>query len=197
MRNSATGRRWGASTKIPHNPKMIDGTAASRSTIAPNGRASRAGAYWVRNTAIPTATGTANTSANDELSTVTVNRSRIPNDSFAGSLVLKSALVKKFAWFARNDGTARSNRNVAISPIAITIVDPAAAATSLNSRSPCHFTRSRVAVGAGLVPVGSHGPAEIDRVIRTSDHAMALTAVDNLDLNASGMGIYPLSAKPF
>ena len=29
------------------------------------------------------------------------------------------------------------------------------------------------------------------------DQAMALTAVDNLDLNASGMGIYPLSAKPF
>ena len=132
-----------------------------------------------------------------ELSTVTMNRSRIPNASFAGSLVLNSALVKKFAWLARNDGTARSNRNVAISPIAITIVDPAAAATSLNSRSPCHFARSRVAVGAGLVPVGSRGPAEIDRVIRTSDHAMALTAVDNLDLNASGIGIYPLSAKPF
>ena len=26
---------------------------------------------------------------------------------------------------------------------------------------------------------------------------MALTAVDSLDLNASGMGMYPLSAKPF
>ncbi len=26
---------------------------------------------------------------------------------------------------------------------------------------------------------------------------MALTAVDNLDLKASGMGTYPLSAKPF
>lgn len=30
-----------------------------------------------------------------------------------------------------------------------------------------------------------------------ADYAMALTAVDNLDLNASGMGIYPLSSKPF
>jgi hypothetical protein len=30
-----------------------------------------------------------------------------------------------------------------------------------------------------------------------SPHDMALTAVDNRDLNASGMGIYPLSAKPF
>jgi len=36
----------------------------------------------------------------------------------------------------------------------------------------------------------SFGPA-------MSDHEMALTAVDNLDLNASGMGIYPLSANPF
>ena len=117
---------------------MIEGTAASRSTIAPNGRASRAGAYWVRNTAIPTAIGTANTSAVTELSTVTISRSRIPKASLAASLVLKSALVKKFAWLARSDGTARSNRNIAISPIAITIVDPAAAATNLNSRSPCH-----------------------------------------------------------
>ena len=28
-------------------------------------------------------------------------------------------------------------------------------------------------------------------------HAIALTAVDNLDLKESGMGMYPLSAKPF
>ena len=30
-----------------------------------------------------------------------------------------------------------------------------------------------------------------------SPHAMALTAVDSLDLNSSGMGTYPLSARPF
>ena len=29
------------------------------------------------------------------------------------------------------------------------------------------------------------------------DQAMALTAVDSLDLKASGIGMYPLSAKPF
>ena len=126
----------GASTKIPHNPKMIDGTAASRSTIAPNGRDSRAGAYWVRNTAIPTAIGTANTSADIELSTVTMNKSRIPNARCSAVVVSNSALVKKFAWFARSDGMARTNRNTAISTTATTIVEPAPAATDLNSRSP-------------------------------------------------------------
>src|SRR6516162_5183884 len=39
---------------------------------------------------------------------------------------------------------------------------------------------------------GEH-PARHD----TPDHAMAFTAVDNFDLNESGMGMYPLSAKPF
>ena len=39
------GSSCGASTKIPHSPKTIDGTAASRSTIAPKGRDSLAGAY--------------------------------------------------------------------------------------------------------------------------------------------------------
>jgi len=146
-------------------PKMIDGTAASRSTIAPNGRDSRAGAYWVRNTAIPTATGTANTSAKVELSAVTMNKSRIPNAKLCGLVVLNSALVKKFAWFARNDGTARINRNVAISRIAITIVEPAVAATNLNSRSPCHFAPAGVAVSAGVVPVRSNGVAGVTRVM--------------------------------
>ena len=152
LRNAAIGSSLGASTKIPHNPKMIDGTAASRSTIAPNGRASRFGAYWVRNTAIPTATGTASTSALIELSTVTMNKSRIPNASCSASVVLNWALVKKFAWFARNDGTARINRNIAISRIAITIVEPAAAATNLKSRSPRRVSRGSVAFSAGLSP---------------------------------------------
>jgi hypothetical protein len=35
------------------------------------------------------------------------------------------------------------------------------------------------------------------RQLSASPHDMALTAVDNRDLNASGMGMYPLSAKPF
>jgi len=40
-------------------------------------------------------------------------------------------------------------------------------------------------------------PTRGPRVTTTSSHAMALTAVDSLGLNASGIGIYPLSAKPF
>ena len=39
-----------------------------------------------------------------------------------------SALVKKFAWSARSDGMAWMSRNTAISRIAMTMVDPAAAA---------------------------------------------------------------------
>lgn len=140
---------------------MIDGTAASRSTIAPNGRASRLGAYWVRNTAIPTAMGTASTSALSELSTVTMSRSRMPNASRCGSLVLNWALVKKFAWLTRNDGTARSNRNTAINAIATTIVNPAAAAIALNSRSPAAIparSASSVRAAARLLFLVSRPP---------------------------------------
>ena len=123
---------------------MIDGTAASRSTIAANGRDSLVGAYWVRNTAIPTATGTASTRAHIELSTVTMNKSRIPNASWSPSVVSNCALVKKFAWFARNDGMARISRNIAISRIAITIVEPAAAASRLEQPvAPLCLARNR------------------------------------------------------
>src|SRR5690242_15402409 len=166
---------------------MIDGTAASRSTTAPKGRASRLGAYWVRNTAIPIATGTASTSALTELSTVTMSRSRIPNASLFGSLVLNLALVKKFAWLTRNDGTARSNRNTAINRIATTIVEPAAAAINLNSRSARRPTCSLSAVSAGFSAVD--GLIAVPRVTTTSGYVMALMEVDNLALNESGIGM--------
>ncbi|SLH19601.1 Uncharacterised protein [Mycobacteroides abscessus subsp. abscessus] len=45
---------------------------------------------------MPTPIGTAITSANTELNTVTMNRSRMPNRRLSGSLVLNSVLVKKF-----------------------------------------------------------------------------------------------------
>ena len=187
LSNASIGASCGASTKIPHNPKTIDGTAASKSTKAPNGRDSLAGAYCVRNTAIPIATGTANAMAQSELSTVTMKRSRIPNARLLLSVVSNSALVKKFAWLARSDGMAWTSRKIAIRPMAIVIVEPATAATDLNSRSPRRALASSLAVSAGAVAVDTMAP----------DHAMALTAVDNLDLNASGIGIYPLSANPF
>ena len=44
LRNFATGSSQGASTKMPHRPKMIDGTAASRSMSVLKGRDNRAGA---------------------------------------------------------------------------------------------------------------------------------------------------------
>src|SRR6201992_2842852 len=187
LRNSSIGSICGASTKIPHNPKTIDGTAARRSTSAPNGRDSLAGAYCVRNTAIPIATGTAKAIAHSELSAVTMKRSRIPNARWLPSVVSNCALVKKFAWLARSDGTAWTSRKIAIRPIAIVIVEPAAPATDLNSRSPRRALASSLAVRAGAVAVDTMAP----------DHAMAFTAADNLDLNASGMGMYPLSANPF
>ena len=153
LRNASIGETCGASTKIPHNPKTIDGTAASRSTKAPNGRDSLAGAYWVRNTAIPTATGTAKAMAQSELSTVTIKRSRIPNARLLLSAVSNCALVKKFAWLARSDGMAWTSRKIAIRPMAIVIDEPATAATDLKSRSPRRALASSRALSAGVVAV--------------------------------------------
>src|SRR5579859_124984 len=187
---------------MPHRPKTIDGTAASRSTMMANGRASLDGAYWVKNTAIPIATGTARTRAKTELSTVTMKRSRIPNARFSASLVLKVALVKKFAWLARSDGHARINRKIAISAMAMTTVEPVATASDLNARSPKRPVLPPIDFGAGLAPRGSDtlgmvapGGAVLDgapsgrtsgcRAMRTSDHAIAFTAVASLDLNES------------
>ncbi|CFS44893.1 Uncharacterised protein [Mycobacterium tuberculosis] len=51
----------------------------------------------MRNTAIPTATGTANTRAVIELNAVTMNKSRTPNASCSSSDVSNWVLVKKLA----------------------------------------------------------------------------------------------------
>ena len=48
-----------------------------------------------------------------------MNRSRMPNRRLLASAVLNSALVKKLAWLAPNDGTARISRKIAINAIAI------------------------------------------------------------------------------
>ncbi|CKR22358.1 Uncharacterised protein [Mycobacterium tuberculosis] len=70
----------------------------------------------------------------------------------------------------------------------MTIVEPAADAASLNSRSPRRAGRMSTATSAGFVS-GSVTTS-------TSDQAIALTAVDSLDLNSSGIGMYPLSPRP-
>ena len=134
--------------------------------------------------------------AQSELSAVTMNRSRIPKASLSLSVVSNCALVKKFAWLARSDGIACTKRNIAISTMAITIEEPAAATTNLKSRSPRAAARSR-AISAGVVPVTSGDAVGGPCAMLNPDHLMLLTELDNLDLNEPGMGIYPLSAKPF
>src|SRR5829696_4990231 len=77
--HSAAGARNGPSTMRPHRPKMIDGTAASRSTTKDTGPDARRCRYWVRHRATPTATGTAMTIASTEDRTVVQNKPAIPN----------------------------------------------------------------------------------------------------------------------
>jgi hypothetical protein len=149
LRNTATGSSLGASTKIPHGPKMIDGTAASRSTIAANGRDSLAGAYWVRNTAIPTAIGTASTRAHIELNTVTMNKSRTPNARWLASTVSNTALVKKFAWLASQRRDDTNQKEYRDQKDRDDNCRTGSAATNLNSRSPRRTLRGSVAVSAG------------------------------------------------
>ena len=136
---------------------------------------------------MPIAIGTAKAIAHSELSSVTMNRSRMPNASLLLSTVLNCALVKKFAWLARSAGIALTRRNIAISPITMVIVEAARAATDLNSRSPARALAPSPALRGGAVAVD----------MMALDQAMALTAVDSLDLKASGIGMYPLSARPF
>src|SRR5947209_7011024 len=76
---------------------------------------------------------------------------------------------------------------MAIRPITMVIVEAAMAATDLNSRSPTRASVASLARRAGTVAVG----------MMNVDQAIASTAVDNLVLKAPGIGIYPLSAKPF
>ena len=75
---------------------------------------------------MPIAIGIAMSSANTELNTVTMNRSRMPKRRLSASLVTNSVLVKKLAWLACSDGIARISRNSAISAMATTMVAPAA-----------------------------------------------------------------------
>src|SRR6478736_10581287 len=68
--HAAAGARKGPSTLRPQSPKMIEGTAASRSTTKDTGPDARTCRYWVRQRATPTATGTAKIMASIEDSTV-------------------------------------------------------------------------------------------------------------------------------
>ena len=85
---------------------------------------------------MPIAIGTAMISANTELSTVTMNRSRMPKRRLSESVVRNSVLVRKFAWLACSDGIALTIRNSAIRAIAPMMVAPAAIAMDLKTVSP-------------------------------------------------------------
>ena len=60
----------GPNTISPHMPYTIEGTAASSSMAVPSGRLSQAGESSVRNSAIPKLTGTAISSAMNEVISV-------------------------------------------------------------------------------------------------------------------------------
>ena len=90
---------------------------------------SLSGAYWTRKVAMPMATGTARTSAKIELSTVTLNMSRMPNRRLSGSVVFHSDEVKKLTLFARREGVACMTRTIAIKPMRATMTAPAATVT--------------------------------------------------------------------
>ena len=83
------------------------------------------------------------------------------------------------AWLARSAGIAWNRRKMAIRPITMVIVEAARAAIDLNSRSPTRAPAASLARGAGAVAVD----------MMDLGQEMALTAVDNLDLNESGIGI--------
>ncbi len=137
---------------------------------------------------MPIAIGTAKAMAHSELSSVTMNRSRMPNARLLPSVVLNCALVKKFAWLARSAGIAWTRRNIAIRPIAMVIVEAGEGGDRLEQS----VARPCLGSVAGRC---SAGAVAVDMM--ALDQAMALTAVDSLDLKASGIGMYPLSAKPF
>src|SRR4051794_1679425 len=86
---------------------MIDGIAASRPTTYATGRASRPGPYWVTNSAMPTATGTAITIAITEMITVTQSSAATPKRRRPG---LKSVEVRKFTLSSAMDGTDLTTR---------------------------------------------------------------------------------------
>jgi len=94
---------------------------------------------------MPIEVGTASSSANAELSTVTVSRSRIPNCRSVASSVRNAWLVKKLTLSTRSDGTALISRKTAIKTMKATKMIPDPTARLRKTRSP---NRAR-----GLVPL--------------------------------------------
>src|SRR6266567_7829142 len=98
---------------MPQMPYTIEGIAASRSTTKATGRATRLGAYWVMNSAMPTAIGTASSMATTELSTVVQSMSTMPKRNGADESTCHAREVKKLTLSSRIDGTAFASRKIA------------------------------------------------------------------------------------
>ena len=114
---------------------MIEGIAASRSTRYATGRASRAGAYWVMNKAMPTAIGMAISMASSEIRTVVHNRSTMPKRR-SDPLTTQTRENRKLALSLAMDGMASFSRNSAIRPMSAMVNSPAPVAIALSTRSP-------------------------------------------------------------
>ena len=110
--HSAPGARKGPKTVSPQRPKMIDGTAASRSTTKETGPASRLCRYCVRQRATPIATGTAMAMARIDDNTVVQKSPAIPKrSSLPATVQLRE--VRKLSWSARRLGSARAKQEKA------------------------------------------------------------------------------------
>ena len=116
---------------------------------------SLSGAYCTRNVAMPMATGTARNNAKSELSTVTLNMSRMPNRMLSGSLVFHSDEVKKLTLFARREGVACMTRTIAIRAMRATMTAPAATVTPRNTASA--FCEDRPSRRSPLAPFSVSG----------------------------------------
>src|SRR5687767_10671964 len=133
--HSAAGARKGPRTISPHRPKMIDGTAASRSTTKETGPDARLWRYWVRQSATPTAIGTAMAIASTEDKTVVQNIPAMPKARSA-PLTVQLREVRKLSWLACRLGSASASKKMPTKSTSKTMAKPAVVASARNTRSP-------------------------------------------------------------
>ena len=134
LRNRWIGSSQGASTKMPHRPKTIDGTAASRSTRI----AKRPGvpARCVVRQERRDADGDRDRDHEGEDRTENGDPEELcdAESHVVSSVVTNSELVMKLALSAASDGTARISRNSPIRAMAPMIVAPAASGNRVEDR---------------------------------------------------------------
>src|SRR5690349_25017419 len=142
---------------------------------------------------MPSATGTAITSAMVEVRTVPNAIAAMPKRGGV-SLAYHSWYVKKFSAFSRSDGIAWTIRKIAMATMMTRTIEPAEVATARKIRSaPNRWPLGRpppppeTGVLAGAV--GVIGGAA------TVDQARLLTDVATFVWSSAGSGAYPMSAS--